>query len=122
MKLVQKLCNPLEEFVFPLFQSLFKPMQTESHPYPNDGLVHVEIVQRTPSKSITIVDGLQSDSLALDLLKYVKQTFRCNGTIVKNDPSLRTVVQFSGDQRIQVVQYLTEEKGIQRESIQGSWI
>jgi translation initiation factor 1 len=70
------------------------------------GYVHIRIQQRNGRKSITTVTGL---SKALDLkriMKAIKKTNGCNGTLLKDEDTRTEVLQFQGDQRDPIEKFL----------------
>eukprot|EP00656_Telonema_subtile_P005695 TRINITY_DN125_c0_g1_i1.p1 TRINITY_DN125_c0_g1~~TRINITY_DN125_c0_g1_i1.p1 ORF type:complete len:131 (+),score=34.99 TRINITY_DN125_c0_g1_i1:132-524(+) len=75
----------------------------------NKGNVHIRIQQRNGRKSLTTCQGLLDDLDIKRILKAVKKTFNCNGTIVKDDNG-GEVMQLQGDQRKNIFDFLTNEK------------
>jgi translation initiation factor 1 len=79
---------------------------TQSH-------IHLRIQKRTARKSITVVEGLSVETLDLTkILKSIKRTFSCNGTIITRMVDDREIkfLQLSGDQRQNVKDFLIREK------------
>jgi translation initiation factor 1 len=50
------------------------------------------------------------------VLKALKKEFCCNGTVV-DDPELGQVIQLQGDQRKNVLQFLTQEGLVKKDLI-----
>ena len=50
------------------------------------------------------------------MLKALKKEFCCNGTVVE-DPEVGQVIQLQGDQRKNVLEFLTKEKLVKKELI-----
>lgn len=72
--------------------------------------VHFRIQQRSAKKNITIVEGLGKE-VANDIVRQLKTRLGCSGTL-KNDQ-----VQFSGDQRRKIADFLVEKKIVDRSDI-----
>jgi len=72
-------------------------------------LVHIRVQQRNGRKCITTVQGLSSDLKLEKILKAVKKAHCCNGTIVE-DEEMGQVLQFQGDQRDNVMNFLTQNE------------
>eukprot|EP00941_MAST-03F_sp_MAST-3F-sp1_P006148 g6148.t1 len=60
--------------------------------------VHIRIQQRNGRKSITTIEGIDSDLDFKKILKYMKRNFKCNGKAI-NDKRLGEIIQLQGDQR-----------------------
>ncbi|KAI9738174.1 MAG: Eukaryotic translation initiation factor eIF-1 [Cirrosporium novae-zelandiae] len=71
--------------------------------------IHIRIQQRNGRKSLTTVQGLSSKLDQKKILKVLKKKFACNGTIVQ-DSEMGDVIQLQGDQRIDVLEWLTDKK------------
>jgi len=76
---------------------------------PNKGYIHIRIQQRNGRKSLTTCQGLANDLDVKRILKAIKKSFNCNGTIV-NDDQGGDVMQLQGDQRKNIFEFLTNEK------------
>merc|ERR1712083_151866 len=72
-------------------------------------LVHIRVQQRNGRKCITTVQGLSSDLKLEKILKAVKKAHCCNVTIVE-DEEMGQVLQFQGDQRDNVMNFLTQNE------------
>lgn len=71
--------------------------------------MHIRVQQRNGRKCITTVQGLNP---ALDLkkiMKAIKKSKCCNGTVVE-DEAMGQVLQFQGDQRDAVKAFLVENE------------
>ncbi|CEP02155.1 SUI1 domain-containing protein [Plasmodiophora brassicae] len=79
----------------------------ETHEHGN--YVHIRIQQRNGRKSLTTVQGLASDLDLKKILKALKKTYSTNGTIV-TDTEMGQVIQLQGDQRKNVLDFLTNYK------------
>lgn len=71
------------------------------------GLVHIRIQQRNGRKTLTTVQGLESQFDKKKLVRAFKKEFACNGTVVEH-PEYGEVIQLQGDQRNNVCQFLTK--------------
>jgi len=70
--------------------------------------IHIRIQQRNGRKTLTTIQGLNSELDFKKILKAFKKEFCCNGTIV-DDPELGQVIQLQGDQRKNCSQFLIQE-------------
>jgi len=71
--------------------------------------IHIRIQQRNGRKTLTTVQGIPPKFDAKKILKVLKKTFACNGTIV-NDPEMGQVIQLQGDQRKCVLGFLVDKE------------
>jgi len=78
--------------------------------------VHIRVQQRNGKKSLTTVQGLKKSYDYKKVLKALKKAYCCNGTVV-DDPELGQVIQLQGDQRKNVLQFLTEEGLVKKDLI-----
>ena len=72
----------------------------------NENIIHIRVNQRNARKVITTIQG----ELNIDNKKFIskcKKKFACNGSIV-NDKEYGEVLQFQGDQRNKLYEYLVE--------------
>jgi len=79
-------------------------------------VIHLHYQQRTMRKCLTIIQGLPDDLDYKKLLRAFKKLFNCNGTIIE-DPEMGSVIQLQGDQRKDLVLFLTEEGIATRDEI-----
>lgn len=61
--------------------------------------------QRTGRKFITTIVNLRQDLDFEKILKHMKRTFKCNGTVVEDD-EFGNVIQLQGDQRENAKEWL----------------
>eukprot|EP01026_Neomeris_dumetosa_P058199 TRINITY_DN539_c0_g1_i1.p3 TRINITY_DN539_c0_g1~~TRINITY_DN539_c0_g1_i1.p3 ORF type:complete len:119 (-),score=9.35 TRINITY_DN539_c0_g1_i1:343-699(-) len=78
--------------------------------------IHVRVQQRNGRKSLTTVQGIKQTYDFKKILKSLKNTYCCNGTIVDDEDGGK-VLQLQGDQRKNVVEFLTTNKLAKKESI-----
>merc|ERR1712071_657292 len=71
------------------------------------GLVHIRIQQRNGRKTLTTVQGLESQFDKKKLVRAFKKELACNGTVVEH-PEYGEVIQLQGDQRNNVCSFLTK--------------
>lgn len=73
--------------------------------------VHIRIKKRTNRTYITTVEGIPPKIDKKKVLRHIKKTYSCNGSILnKNiDGSEVEILQFSGDQRAGVSLFLIAE-------------
>jgi len=72
-----------------------------------DGLIHIRIQQRSGRKTLTTVQGIADSYDKKKIVKACKKEFACNGTVVEH-PEYGEVIQLQGDQRNNIVQFLTK--------------
>merc|ERR1711998_445642 len=75
----------------------------------NGGEVHIRVQQRNGRKCICTVQGLAADLDMKKILKYIKKENNCNGAVIEDKVS-GNVLQFQGDQRKCVKEFLVREK------------
>mmetsp|Transcript_23613 Transcript_23613/g.35449 ORF Transcript_23613/g.35449 Transcript_23613/m.35449 type:complete len:113 (-) Transcript_23613:265-603(-) len=78
--------------------------------------VHVRVQQRNGRKCITTVAGLADDLDIKKICKAFKKNFSCNGA-VQNDEESGEVIQLSGDQRTNVMEFLVDQEICHSEEI-----
>mmetsp|Transcript_17200 Transcript_17200/g.16648 ORF Transcript_17200/g.16648 Transcript_17200/m.16648 type:complete len:110 (-) Transcript_17200:334-663(-) len=71
--------------------------------------VHVRVQQRNGRKCITTVAGLAEDLDVKRICKSFKKNFSCNGALQKDEETDGAVIQLSGDQRTNVMDFLTDQ-------------
>jgi len=72
-------------------------------------IVHIRVQQRNGRKCITTVQGLNQEMDLKKILKVIKKTHCCNGTVVDadaEDKNMGEVLQLQGDQRKAVFEFL----------------
>ncbi|CAN6599645.1 eukaryotic translation initiation factor eIF-1 [Trichomonascus vanleenenianus] len=79
--------------------------------------IHIRCQQRNGRKTITTVQGLPVEYDLKRILKTLKKDFGCNGHINK-DEELGDILQFQGDQRQKVMEFLTTALEIDKKTIQ----
>lgn len=73
-----------------------------------EGLVHLRIQQRNARQRICTVEGLSPHLDFKKIKKVLMKKFCCNGIVV-NDPELGQILQFQGDHRKSIAQFIIEE-------------
>lgn len=84
---------------------------------PDPCFVHIRIQQRNARKSVTTISGLPQTLEFTKLLRDLKKRFCCNGKVTDTATDNGKAIQLQGDQRQRTVQFLVEEKIVQREQI-----
>lgn len=81
----------------------------------NSGKVHLRIKQRNGRKSITTIEGLAVNINLQTLLKNMRQTFQCGGSIqeIENEKC----IQLFGDQRMLAKKFLSDNFIIEESNI-----
>ena len=75
-----------------------------------DKKVHIRLQQRSNKKSITIVEGLD-DVTGKGIIPKLRSKLGCSGTLKEG------AIQFSGDQRRKIIDFLIEEKLARKQDI-----
>lgn len=78
--------------------------------------IHIRCQQRNGRKTITTVEGIPTQYDLKRILKTLKKDFGCNGHINK-DTELGEILQFQGDQRTKVMDFLTNALQIAKKDI-----
>ena len=82
----------------------------------NEKYVTIRVQQRNGKKCITIIAGIAED-LDLDkILKYLKKTYSCNGSIC-NDEKFGEIITLSGDQKENVYNFFIKEEIYKKDCI-----
>ncbi len=71
--------------------------------------VHIRMQQRNGRKCITTVQGLADDLDIKRIAKALKKVFQCNGT-VNVDEEMGEILQLSGDQRVNIKEFLVNQQ------------
>lgn len=79
--------------------------------------VHVRVQQRNGRKCITTVAGLADDLDIKRICKAFRKNFSCNGALQKDEETNGDVIQLSGDQRTQVMDFLVDQEICHKEEI-----
>lgn len=78
--------------------------------------VHVRVQQRNGRKCITTVAGLADDLDIKRICKAFKKNFSCNGAVQKDEDD-GEVIQLSGDQRTNVMEFLVDQEICHKEEV-----
>lgn len=81
----------------------------------NEKQIHIRIKQRKQRSFITTVDNLPENISLEKILKKMKQTFHCIGSIQTSTEG--KYLQFSGDQRLGIKKFLIESELAREENI-----
>lgn len=74
-----------------------------------DTQINIRVQKRNGRKTITTLEGLSDQYDKEKMIKVLKKTWGCNGTII-NDPKLGNILQLQGDQRIKLKEFLISER------------
>lgn len=72
-------------------------------------MIDLRVQQRNGRKTMTTFQGLPSEYDAKKILKTFKTLFACSGIIIEHE-ELGNVLQFAGDQRVKIAEFLVAEK------------
>ncbi|WP_220124497.1 translation initiation factor SUI1, partial [Xanthomonas oryzae] len=78
--------------------------------------IHIRIQQRNGRKTLTTVQGLPKEYDPKRILKVLKKEFATNGNIVQ-DSELGEVIQFQGDQRTKISEFIINRLGVSKQAI-----
>ena len=70
--------------------------------------VHIRVQPRRGRKCTTSVEGLSNDLDLKIITKALKKKFMCTGTVL-DDPTFGKVIKMTGDQRVNIFQYLVRK-------------
>lgn len=79
--------------------------------------VHIRCQQRGARKAVTTVSGLDQRIDFKKMLRYIRKTYSCNGSVQK-DENGNQVIQLTGDKREVIKEFLTEKEIVLPNSIQ----
>merc|ERR1711862_402866 len=79
--------------------------------------VHVRVQQRNGRKCITTVAGLADDLDMKRICKAFRKNFSCNGAIQIDEETDGEVIQLSGDQRTNVMDFLVDQEICHKEDV-----
>nr|UXY87649.1 translation factor sui1 [Cryptomonas curvata] len=71
--------------------------------------IHIRLQQRNGRKSLTTIQGLNSNFDFEKINKALKKEFCCNGCVIE-DSDLGIIIQLQGDQRDNVLNFLIKEE------------
>jgi translation initiation factor 1 len=100
----------------------FSPQLIDTEPIKkNFEKVHLHVKQRNTKKFITSIEGLEpyleeSKIPLKDLMKSLKKKLSCNGNISKSEEA-GNIIQFQGDHRKILVDYLIKNKIVDKNNI-----
>ena len=87
--------------------------------------VHIRVFQRSARKRITTIEDLDRDLNLKKIVKAMRHEFCCTGNSEKKEKVLPTgetkiqkIIKLSGDQRDNVVKFLTDYSIVEKERIQ----
>ncbi|KAJ2329257.1 Eukaryotic translation initiation factor eIF-1, partial [Coemansia sp. RSA 1836] len=72
--------------------------------------------QRNGRKTITTIQGLAEELDLKKIVKYMKKTYACNGTVVE-DEEHGQIIQLQGDQRTVASTFLIEQKISKKQNV-----
>jgi translation initiation factor 1 len=78
--------------------------------------VTISVGKRNGKKCITSVIGMANDLDLKKISSYLKKTYNCNGSIIK-DPLHGEVMTFTGDQKENIYNFLINEEIYKKEDI-----
>lgn len=78
--------------------------------------VTISVEKRNGKKCLTNVINMADDLDLPKILSYLKKTYSCNGSIIK-DEKHGEVMTFTGDQKENIYKFLIEEKIYNKEDI-----
>lgn len=78
--------------------------------------VTISVEKRNGRKCITNVIGMADDLDLNKILSYLKKTYNCNGSIIKNN-EYGEVMAFTGDQKEYIYNFLIDEEIYKKDEI-----
>ena len=76
--------------------------------------INIRIQQRNGKKSITTIQGLDTDLDVKRICRAMRKEFNCNGNIEEDD-DYGTIIQLQGDQRSLVKEWLIRQEILTKE-------
>jgi translation initiation factor SUI1 len=90
-------------------------LNTEDNLFDNSR-VTIYVEKRNGKKCITNVIDMAEDLDLPKILSYIKKTYNCNGSIIK-DENHGEIMSFTGDQKENIYNFLIKEKIYKKEDI-----
>lgn len=78
--------------------------------------VTISVRQRNGRQYMTNIIGMAEDLDLPKILSYIKKTYNCNGSILK-DETFGEIMSFTGDQKENIYNFLVSEKIYKKEDI-----
>ena len=78
--------------------------------------VTISVKQRNGRQCMTNVIGMAEDLDLPKILSYIKKTYNCNGSILKNE-TFGEIMCFTGDQKENIYNFLIKEEIYKKEDI-----
>ena len=95
--------------LFPSRDNPFEDIETKKQV----SIVHIRIRQRNGRKTVTTVEGIGEEFDLPKITQYIRRMLSCIGTVIDTEDKATgreyQVMQFSGDHREQIRQFLLEE-------------
>jgi translation initiation factor 1 len=82
----------------------------------SQGDIHIRLQQRSGKKALTTVEGISADVDTKKLLRAMRKTLACNGCVVVHK-EYGEVLQFQGDQRNAVCEFLVNCELAKKEAL-----
>eukprot|EP00800_Vazella_pourtalesii_P021085 TRINITY_DN7683_c0_g1_i1.p1 TRINITY_DN7683_c0_g1~~TRINITY_DN7683_c0_g1_i1.p1 ORF type:complete len:108 (-),score=15.10 TRINITY_DN7683_c0_g1_i1:47-370(-) len=70
-------------------------------------VIHIRVQQRNGRKLLTTVQGIEDKFDKRKLVKCIRKTYACSGTVIRHS-EYGEVMQFQGDQRAKVAEFLIQ--------------
>jgi len=78
--------------------------------------VTISVQQRNNRQYITIISGIEDDLDINKILKYLKKTYNCNGTILE-DEKFGNIITLTGNQKDNVYNFFINEEIYTKDNI-----
>jgi len=88
----------------------------EADQYFTNSKVTINVQKRNGKKFITTITGMATDLDLKKIIKYIKKTHNCNGSII-NDEKYGEIISLSGDQKENFYNFLISEEINKKEDI-----
>ena len=79
--------------------------------------IHLRVQQRNARQRLTTVAGFTNDTDLKNLVKQIKKILCCSGAVVDDPGSTDKILQFTGDQRQKIADFLVEKKIVEKKDI-----
>ena len=89
------------------FENLLSIAETDQEDAVQHDIIHIRVQQRSGRKLLTTVQGIEEKFDKRKLVKYIRKQYACSGTVITH-PEYGQVMQFQGDQRAHVQEFLLQ--------------
>ena len=89
------------------FENLLNITEPDQEDAVQHDVIHIRVQQRNGRKMLTTVQGIEEKFDKRKLVKYIRKHYACSGTVITHS-EYGQVLQFQGDQRANVQEFLLQ--------------